>query len=134
MATGDKTIQGDFVFVEQPDGTMQKFINPKADGLELNNVDNTSDESKPVSNATQETLDLKAPLASPAFTGAVTGIDKADVGLGNVDNTSDSSKPISGATQAALNAKQENLISGDNIKTINGQSVLGSGNLEIEAE
>lgn len=35
----------------------------------LGNVDNTSDASKPVSTATQTALDLKAPLASPVFTG-----------------------------------------------------------------
>lgn len=46
-----------------------------------------------------------APLASPTFTGTVSGITKAMVGLGNVDNTSDLSKPISTATQNALNLK-----------------------------
>ena len=34
----------------------------------------------------------------------------------------------------ALNTKQDNLVSGTNIKTINGQSVLGSGNIEITSE
>jgi hypothetical protein len=58
-----------------------------------------------ISAATQTALDLKAPLASPAFTGTPTGITKTHVGLGNVDNTSDASKPISTATQAALDAK-----------------------------
>lgn len=48
---------------------------------------------------------LKAPLASPAFTGTPTGISKTHVGLGLVDNTADSSKPISSAQQAALDAK-----------------------------
>lgn len=56
---------------------------------------------------------------------------KTDVGLGNVDNTSDANKPVSTATQTALNAKQATLVSGTNIKTINGSSLLGSGNLEI---
>lgn len=37
----------------------------------LGSVDNTSDASKPVSTATQTALDLKAPLASPTFTGTV---------------------------------------------------------------
>jgi hypothetical protein len=50
-------------------------------------------------------LGLKAPLASPAFTGTVTGIDKTMVGLGNVDNTTDALKPISSATQTALDLK-----------------------------
>lgn len=43
----------------------------KAD-VGLGNVDNTSDANKPVSTATQTALDLKAPLASPTFTGTVT--------------------------------------------------------------
>jgi len=38
----------------------------------LGNVDNTSDADKPVSTAAQTALDLKAPLASPTFTGTVT--------------------------------------------------------------
>lgn len=53
----------------------------------------------------QPALDAKAPLASPAFTGTVTGITKNMVGLGNVSNTSDVNKPISTATQTALDAK-----------------------------
>ena len=46
-----------------------------------------------------------ATLESPSFTGTVSGITKAMVGLGNVDNTSDLSKPISTATQTALDQK-----------------------------
>ena len=56
-------------------------------------------------------------------------ITKATVGLSMVNNTSDVNKPISTATQTALNAKQATLVSGTNIKSINGSSVLGSGNL-----
>ena len=37
--------------------------------LGLGNVDNTSDVNKPISTATQTALNLKAPLASPLFTG-----------------------------------------------------------------
>jgi hypothetical protein len=71
----------------------------------LGSVDNTSDAGKPVSTAGQAALDLKAPLASPTFTGTVSGVTKTHVGLGNVDNTSDSGKPVSTAQQAALDAK-----------------------------
>ena len=126
----------------------------------LSNVDNTTDASKPVSTATQTALDLKAPLASPTFTGSVTlpsgtvnsgmiadgaivdsdinaaaaiaqskisglgaaldlkaplasptftgtvsGVTKAMVGLGSADNTSDAAKPVSTATQTALDLK-----------------------------
>lgn len=50
-------------------------------------------------------LGLKAPIASPTFTGTVAGIDKTMVGLANVDNTTDALKPVSTATQTALNLK-----------------------------
>jgi len=90
----------------------------------LANVDNTTDANKPVSTATQTALDLKlasataattyetitnvalkAPIASPTFTGTVAGITSTMVGLGNVDNTSDANKPVSTATQTALDLK-----------------------------
>jgi hypothetical protein len=66
-------------------------------------------------------------------TGVIT-LTKSDVGLNNVDNTSDTNKPISTATQTALDTKQSRLISGTNIKTINGRSVLGSGDIVITSE
>ena len=47
-----------------------------------------------------------ATLASPTFTGTVSGIDKAMVGLTNVDNSSDANKPVSTATQTALDSKE----------------------------
>ncbi len=96
-------------------------------GVGLANVDNTSDLAKPISTATQTALDtkvsnasftstlaqkasatdldLKAPIASPTFTGTVGGITKTMVGLSAVDNTSDLAKPISTATQVALDSK-----------------------------
>lgn len=63
---------------------------------------------------------LKANIASPTFTGTVSGITKSMVGLSNVDNTSDASKPISSATQTALDAKQNSLTAGT------GLSIVGS--------
>jgi hypothetical protein len=61
--------------------------------------------------STYETISnvaLKAPLADPTFTGTVSGVTKAHVGLGNVDNTSDSDKPVSTAQAAAIaTAKSE---------------------------
>lgn len=41
---------------------------------------------------------LKAPIASPTFTGTVSGITSSMVGLGNVDNTSDATKNAATAT------------------------------------
>lgn len=55
----------------------------------LGNVDNTSDANKPVSTAQQTALDLKAPLASPTFTG-ILGYNTAKgnvVDLGNLGTT-----------------------------------------------
>jgi hypothetical protein len=65
---------------------------------ELNFVDG-------VTSAIQDQINAKAPLASPTFTGTVSGIDKTMVGLGNVDNTSDANKPVSTAAQTALDLK-----------------------------
>jgi len=58
-------------------------------------------------------------------------LDKSAIGLNNVDNTSDANKPISTATQTALNNKQDLLVSGTNIKTVNGDSLLGLGNITV---
>jgi hypothetical protein len=60
-------------------------------------------------------------------------LDKTAVGLANVDNTSDANKPVSTAQQTALNAKQDTLVSGTNIKTLNSTSLLGSGNIVLTA-
>ncbi len=81
--------------------------------------------------------------AVPATTAQLLQI-KTDLGLNNVDNTSDALKPVSTA-QAAANAlkadqlattnalatKQATLQSGTNLRTVNGQSLLGSTDLAI---
>ena len=51
------------------------------------------------------TINLKAPINDPTFTGTVSGISKSMVGLSNVDNTSDANKPVSSATTTQLNLK-----------------------------
>jgi hypothetical protein len=58
-----------------------------------------------VTSAIQTQINAKAPIANPTFTGTVSGITKAMVGLNNVNNTSDANKPISTATQTALDLK-----------------------------
>jgi len=60
-------------------------------------------------------------------------LNKSAVGLGNVDNTSDANKPVSTATSTALGLKQDTLVSGTNIKTVNGSSLLGSGNISVNS-
>jgi hypothetical protein len=97
----------------------------------LANVDNTSDAQKPVSTAQQTALDLKAPLASPTFTGTVSGVTKSMVGLANVDNTSDAQKPVSTAQQTALDLKA-NLASPTFTGTVGGitKAMVGLGNVD----
>jgi len=101
----------------------------------LGNVDNTSDANKPVSTATQTALDLKAPLASPTFTGTVAGITATHVGLGNVTNTSDASKPVSTAQQTALDLKA-NLSGPTFTGTVSGitKSMVDLGNVDNTAD
>jgi len=55
---------------------------------------------------------LKAPIASPTFTGTVGGITKAMVGLGSVDNTTDVAKPVSTAQAAAILALKNEILGG----------------------
>ena len=52
---------------------------------------------------------------------------------GLVSWTSDADKPISTPQQAEFDRKQDVLESGQNIKTINGESLLGNGDVEIDA-
>ena len=47
-------------------------------------------------------LGLLAPIASPTFTGTVSGITKTMVGLGSADNTADTAKPVSTAQASAI--------------------------------
>lgn len=94
----------------------------------LGSVNNTADSAKPVSTAQATSIALRAPIASPTFTGTVAGVSathvglgsvsnitttamregvtKGNVGLGSVDNTADSAKPVSSAqaTSIALRA------------------------------
>lgn len=98
--TGVVTLNQD----EIPDGTTAKQYTQtektKLAGVATGATANQSDAT------TNAAIALKAPLASPAFTGTPTGITKAHVGLGNVDNTADSAKPVSTAQAAADAAVQ----------------------------
>lgn len=80
--------------------------------LGLDQVDNTSDIDKPLSNATQAALNFKEPtIAAGAAAQYWRGdkswqtLDKTAAGLANVDDTSDANKPVSTAQQTALNGK-----------------------------
>lgn len=104
------TVNGTAQTVE--DKTAKIIVNKSTVGL--GNVNNTSDNDKPVSSAqasaiadakqagTTAQANLDAHISNKENPHEVT---KAQVGLGDVDNTSDVNKPISTATQTALNGK-----------------------------
>lgn len=119
----DETGSGLLVFGTAPNLTSPTGI-VKAD-VGLGNVDNTSDPAKPVSNAQQSAIDLKAPVASPVFTGTVSGISKSMVGLAKVDNTSDADKPISTTTQTALDTKASAGAVGSSGLNVTSNKLLG---------
>jgi len=68
-------------------------------------VGDTFDSWRKKTNGLKSSIDLKAPIASPTFTGTVSGITKAMVGLGSVNDTTDANKPVSTPQQTALNFK-----------------------------
>jgi len=87
------------------------------------------------------TVATKAPIASPTFTGTVSGVTATHVGLGNVTDTSDASKPVSTAQQTALDLKA-NLVSPTfttpslgvaTATSINGTTIPSSATLAVTA-
>jgi hypothetical protein len=77
----------------------------KANATDVSSLTTTVDANTASITANISDIALKAPIASPTFTGTVSGITKSMVGLGSVDNTTDAAKPISAATQTALDLK-----------------------------
>lgn len=88
--------------------------------LGLQNVDNTSDLSKPISTATQTALNTKAATAH--------NHTKSDI----TDLVSDLNTLTTDVSNLNTN-KQDKLTSGTTIKTVNGNSLLGSGDVVINA-
>ena len=66
-----------------------------------------------------------------AVAGMVAVTNRVNTGLNNVDNTHDADKPVSTLTTAALALRQATLVSGTNISTVNGLSLLNGGDLVI---
>ena len=98
----------------------------KVGGLEVGSVTNTEiGYLSGVTSSIQAQISSKASIASPTFTGTVSGITKSMVGLGNVDNTTDINKPISSATQAALNGKLTSTQADLKYATIENPSFIG---------
>lgn len=79
---------------------------------------------------------IKLPSATTTAAGVMSASDKTK--LDSIPETIPSQSEIDGiaadvsALQTAMDGKQPTLVSGTNIKTINGNSILGEGNLVIE--
>ena len=81
-----------------------------------------------VTSAIQTQINAKAPSAGPTFTGTV--VLPSTTSIGTVSDTEIGYLDgVTSAIQTQLNAKQATLVSGTNIKTVNGTSLLGSGDL-----
>ena len=104
----------------------------------LNNSSFTADQWAAISSGitSAKVTGYDAHLASTANPHQVT---KAQVGLGSVANYAQDNNPTqgsdnyvkSGGVFTALAGKQDTLVSGTNIKSINGTSLLGSGNMVL---
>ncbi|MFZ2560600.1 MAG: hypothetical protein WAW91_03160 [Candidatus Nanoperiomorbaceae bacterium] len=133
------------------DGTLKDIPVSKVTGLQsnldakvsssslnaaLDTKANTSDLSNVATSGSYDDLinkpnipEINYPVTSVNTKAGDVTLTKADVGLAHVDNTADADKPVSTATQTVLSSKQDTLVSGTNLKTINGSSLLGSGNV-----
>lgn len=108
----------------------------------LDNVDNTSDASKPISTAQQAKFnELESSISGvqtnlethEALTNNPHQVTAAQVGLGNVDNTADVDKPVSTAQQAAIDGVSADLTAhATNINNPHGvtASQVGLGNVD----
>jgi len=85
---------------------------------------NSKNQSKLVSGTNIKTINGNSILGSGNLT-----VTSSDATWGTITGTLSTQTDL----QTALNTKQNTLVSGTNIKTINGNSLLGSGNLVISA-
>ena len=96
----------------------------------LGNVDNTSDVNKPVSTATQTALNLKF---NTADTSQLNLTSRFATKLNYTDTsflfTQSDTNQLN--LTSRFNTKQNTLVSGTNIKTVNSNSLLGSGNVSV---
>lgn len=74
---------------------------------------------------------VKEELATKADTSSLNALKSEITGLATKEELANYQPIGDYATTTQLNSKQDTLVSGQNIKTINGQSVIGEGNIDI---
>lgn len=105
------------------------------------------DDTVPSAKATKTALDLKAPLTSPTFAVSINGSyltasqllatdaskNIVSLAVATYPSLTEISyvKGVTSAIQTQINSKQATLVSATNIKTINSNSLLGSGDLAV---
>lgn len=89
---------------------------------QINEVDDTLSNSIAAETSARENADASLSSSIGVNTTAIDGLTTNVAGLGNRLAT----------VETALPNKQDLLVSGTNIKTLNGNSLLGSGNIEIQ--
>ena len=99
----------------------------------------TIDAKGRITNAVSYTISVSdiPELPQSKITGLVTDLSNREL-IANKENslidTSTTKYPTVNLLKIGLDAKQDTLVSGTNIKTLNGNSLLGAGNIEIISE
>jgi len=81
--------------------------------------------------AASQTLVSRITDSSDSWDGAIADLATQVDNTSNVDNTSDADKPVSTAQATAIAGRQEPLVSGTNISSVNGISLLSGGDLVV---
>lgn len=87
--------------------------------------------------ANEEAISSVGTTASNAITiasNALTTAEAANTNATTANTTASEAYAIAEEANQTAQGKQNALVSGENIKTVNGESVLGSGNITIEAD
>ena len=108
-----------------------KWINISPLNLPISTATNTALGLKADKTYVDGQLNLKANLNSPTFTGTVSGISKAMVGLSNVEDTVDSAKHVA---SAAIWKTTISITIGSTSKNVNGSANVSWSLSEIGAQ
>ena len=76
---------------------------------------------------------VKEELATKADTSSLNALKSEITGLATKEELANYQPIGDYATTTQLNSKQDTLVSGTNIKTVNGESILGNGNIVIQS-